>query len=263
MAKLSLSRAWDDTRSALARDGKLYAALALAVFFLPGVVVGVVSPNANGLPQNWNDALLAGAAAIVGLVGQLAVIRLALGSRSTVGEAIGQGARRAPAYIAATILWIAPFAIAAYAIGVEAFQAPQNATPGALSAALVLMIIGFFVAIRMSMTSSVASVEHAGPLEILRRSWRLTQGHWWRLFGFFLIYLLVMLIVAAAVGAIVGILSSLVFGRVEPLSVGALVVASLTQAASAVVTIGFLVMLARIYAQLAGPKAEEVAEVFR
>ena len=258
MAKLSLSKAWDESRSALGRDGKLYATVALAMFFLPGVIADVANPNSGGLPTTLNDMLLLAVVAIIGLIGQLAVIRLALGSRSTVGEAIGHGARRAPAYIAATILWLAPFVIAAYAIGLDAFQAPQRATPGAILAAFALILVGVFFAIRMAMTSSVASVENAGPLEILRRSWQLTKGHWWRLFGYFLIYLVVMLVVMAAVGAIVGILTSLVFGPAEPLSLSALVVACLTQLASAAITIGFLVMLARIYAQLSAPAHADV-----
>ena len=48
-------------------------------------------------------------ALIIALVGQLAIIRLAIGSRLTVGEAIGHGARRVPAYLAATLIWVLPF----------------------------------------------------------------------------------------------------------------------------------------------------------
>ena len=41
MAKLSISQAWDETRLILARDGKLIAAVALALFVLPGIVLNV------------------------------------------------------------------------------------------------------------------------------------------------------------------------------------------------------------------------------
>ena len=39
MSKLSLSRAWEETMAVLARDGRLFAAVALALFVLPGLIV--------------------------------------------------------------------------------------------------------------------------------------------------------------------------------------------------------------------------------
>ena len=94
-------------------------------------------------------------------------------------------------------------------------------------------------------------VVHAvGPLDIVRRSWKLTSGHWWKLFGLLCAFLLVMIIVMTAVGAVVGIISKLVFDPIEPMTVGALFVAVCTQLVSAVLTTALLVMLARIYVQL-------------
>ena len=40
------------------------------------------------------------------------------------------------------------------------------------------------------MTSPVASEETVGPIGIIRRSWELTRGNWWRLFGFIVLFLL-------------------------------------------------------------------------
>ena len=57
-----------------------------------------------------------------------------------------------------------------------------------------------------------------------------------------------------ALGALVGILVGIVFGAPEPMSVSALLVALFTQLAIAVVTVVFLVMLARIYTQLSARK---------
>ena len=37
MSKLSLSRAWEETTSVLARDGRLFVAVALALFVLPAL----------------------------------------------------------------------------------------------------------------------------------------------------------------------------------------------------------------------------------
>ncbi len=259
MAKLSLSRAWDETREVIARDGKLIAAVALAMFFLPGVLVGVMEPAASPFPTTVTGAVIAIIVAVVALIGQLAIIRMALGARMTVGDAIGHGARRVPAYLVAGLIWAGPLIVAGYLIGAEVWQSPQDASGGQLTAALVIMLALLIIGVRMMMTSSVASAEAAGPLEIVRRSWQLTSGHWWKLFGLICIFLLLMLVIMAAVGAVIGILSTLLFDPIEPMTVGALFVAAFTQLVSAILTTGLLVMLARIYAQLSGPAHADVS----
>jgi hypothetical protein len=258
VAKLSLSKAWDETREAVARDGKLIATVALAMFFLPGVVIGVLDPSASPFPATMQDAVITLVVAIIALIGQLAIIRMALGVRVTVGEAIGHGARRLPSYIVAGLIWAGPLIVAGYVIGLDAWRSPQTATGGQAIAALVILLALLIIGIRMMMTSSVASAENVGPLEIVRRSWQLTSGNWWRLFGLFCIFLLVMIIAMAAVGAVIGIASGLIFDRIEPMTVGALFVAACTQLVSAIFTTGLLVMLARIYAQLSGPVHADV-----
>ena len=50
MSSLSISAAWDETRSILVRDGQLFAAVALALIVLPEVVFAVV--GAPGSPQS-------------------------------------------------------------------------------------------------------------------------------------------------------------------------------------------------------------------
>ena len=46
MAKLSISRAWDESRGVLGRDGALLATVAVALLVLPGIVSDLVSPEA-------------------------------------------------------------------------------------------------------------------------------------------------------------------------------------------------------------------------
>lgn len=259
MAKLSLSRAWDETRGVAGRDGKLIAAVALAMFFLPGVFVGLVDPQASALPTTTSGAVTMLVVALIGLVGQLAIIRMALGARMTVGEAIGHGARRAPSYLLAGLLWAGPIILLGYLVGAEVWQSPETASGGKAAAALLILVLLVFVGIRMIMTSPVASAEPAGPVAIVKRSWQLTSGHWWRLFAFIFVFLLTMAIVMSALGAVIGILTKVMFDEIEPMTVGALFVAAFSQAVSAVFTTGLLIMLARIYAQLAGPSHDDVS----
>ncbi|MFL6842219.1 MAG: hypothetical protein ACJ8D2_07225, partial [Sphingomicrobium sp.] len=92
MAQLSVSKAWDETRGIFVRDGSLLTAVALALLVLPQIIVGLVTvPGAGAATPAGRLVWLV--AALVGVVGQIAIVRLALG-HTTVGDAIGHGARR-------------------------------------------------------------------------------------------------------------------------------------------------------------------------
>ena len=261
MASLSISKAWDETKQVVARDGRLLTTVALALFVLPGVVTDLAAPPAAAgeLPKFDLGTILMAVMLVIALAGQLAVIRLASGSGLTVGQAIAHGAQRVPAYLAASLIWLLPFVIVAVllvrSIGVPA----DNPSPAAALGLLLVIGVMIFFAVRFLMSSAVASNELAGPVAILRRSWDLTRGQWWRMFGFFMVFLIAALIAVIAVGAIGGIVAKLVFGGTEPLTVGGLLVSLLTQIVSASVSVLLMVMLARIYGQLAGAGDAEVS----
>jgi hypothetical protein len=259
--KLSISKAWDEARETLGRNTSLLTTVALALFVLPGVVSEIFTPPAppGELPKLGSWTIITVIALLIALVGQLAVIRLAIGSRLTVGEVIGHGARRAPAYLAATLIWIMPFLLLGALLFGMVARNPQAPPPAAAVALLVLGCVMLFFAIRMLMTSPVASAEAAGPVAIIKRSWEMTRGNWWRLFAFFMLFVIAVVVSVTAVGAVAGVVAELVLGGVEPLTVGALFVALVTQLVSAAVSVVLMVMLARIYVQLAGAGAAEAS----
>lgn len=261
MAKLSISRAWDEARATLSTNAGLLTTIGLAMFVLPGVIGELVTPAApeGQLPPLGAWTVVAVIVVLIALVGQLAVIRLAIGSRSTVGEAIGHAARRAPVYFAATLIWILPFVlIGAVLIGLIA-RNPATASPGAILALFLLACVMLFFAIRMLMTSAVASAEAHGPVRIIRRSWQLTAGNFWRLLAFFLLFIILLLVAAFAIQLIAGIIAEVLLGGDERMTVGALFVALVTQIVSAAVSVSLMVMLARIYVQLAGDGEAEAS----
>ena len=251
MAKLSISRAWDETRDVLGRDGRLLSTVAIALLALPSTVQNLVTPvtKAGELPPAgpWLIVLLI--TVLIGLVGQLAIARLALGSQTSVGEAISHGAKRLLPYFLATVLWVGPIALLLF----YAAQQMRPPTPSAAMAVLflVMLILLIVLAVRLIIAVAVASAEPLGPIGILKRSWQLTSGNWWRLFAFLVLFIVAVFCVMVAVGAVIGILAGIVLGPPEPLSVSALVIALITQLAVAAVTVVFLVMLTRIYLQLA------------
>jgi hypothetical protein len=259
MHDLSISKAWEETKAFIARDGSLVTTVALALFVLPGVVFDVTMPEApsGGFPEAGAWIGIAAIAVFVSLVGQLAVIRLAMGPHMTVGEAIRHGFRRVLPYVAAVLIWMLPFVlIGAGLYGVLTGSGEQGRGATALAALLLTLAVAF-VAVRLSLVSAVAGAETAGPVAILGRSWRLTGGNWWRLFGFLLLFWIGALVLVAAVQSTFGVVARVLFDETGPLTLGALLVAIVTQLVSAIVSVGFFTMLARIYVQLAGrPEAQ-------
>jgi hypothetical protein len=80
----------------------------------------------------------------------------------------------------------------------------------------------------------------------------LTQGNWWRLFGFLLMFAIGAIVLLAAVESVLGLIAKLLLGDTGPLSVGGLVVSIVAQLLSALISVTFFVMLARLYHQAAG-----------
>lgn len=253
MAKLSMSRAWEETKAILARDGRLFVSVALALFVLPGVVLDLslpaASPGEFPKPGTWMAVGLV--AVLVSLVGQLAVIRLSMGPHLAVGEAISHGVRRLLPYVGAVILWTLPFILIGAFLVTQVSGNPQNPRPGAALALLVLMGVGIFFAVRFILGSAVASAEQLGPIAILGRSWSLTQGSWWRLFVFLLMFAIGAVVLLWAVESVFGVLAKVLLGDTSPMTVGALAVAIVGQFVSAMVSVTFFVMLARLYHQAA------------
>ena len=259
MRRLSISTAWEETRDILAREGRLLSTVALALIVLPTAVNSFVNPRGVVVPTTplWMVGL-ALVAYLIALAGQLALIRLALGPSITVGAAITHGARRLVIYVAAVLLIVFALLIVLVVIGlvlgamgvhVQRQMTPEM-NPASLVAALLFMAIFVFLFVRLVMAAPVASAEAVGPFAVLRRSWRLTEGQWWPLFGFLLVFFVGAGIVAVAIGSAAGTTLAFLIGKIEPMSASALVLALIDAVVSAAITVLLAVMLARIYAQL-------------
>jgi hypothetical protein len=262
MSSLSISKAWDESKAIAARDGRLIGAVALALVLLPEVVFGVIVPppalSGEAVPS-WS-LLFSSIVAVIGVVGQIAIIRLALEPVS-VGEAISNGLRRVASAIGALLLFALPLALVLVLLlvaiggtsGMEALRGGGgSAPPGVAGAILLFVVIAVAISIRFQMVVPVASAETGNPIHILKRSWAMTKGHYWRLLAFLIMILILAVVVLLVAQMFGGILARIVFGDVKPLSVGALVAALIGGAAQAVVTALSSLMLARIYVQLSG-----------
>jgi len=262
MAALSISRAWDETKQVIARDGKLVSSVALALIVLPATILGLVAPPmplSGEAPPGW-VRLVSMIVALIGIAGQIAVIRLALQPPIFVKDAIDHGLKRLlPAFAALIIfgfvcalLLLPVFLVIA---GPESLEAAASGIvhPDVARALLVVMFLFVLIGARFQLIMPIASAEPIGPIKIIKRSWQLSKGHYWRLLAFVILTLLLALIVVLYIGTILGgSLVSAAFGQIDQFSVGALIAGLISGVAQAAFSVVISVMLARIYVQLAG-----------
>lgn len=258
MPRLSLSIAWEEAKQILGRDGGLLTAVALALMVLPELVAGLVTPSIEVEPTTVGR-IVALLAALIGVVGQLAIVRLALGPSTTVGNAIGHGVRRFPAVIGAVLIIalaiavvLIPLLALLIAAGIIDMPSEGQITPSFAVAVWVMVIGSLFLAVKFIMTIPVASAENLGPLSILKRTWRITTGNYWRLFVFEILLIVAAIVVLLAAQIVGGSIAHVVAGDVRPFSPSALVLAIFVAVTEAAFTVFASVMLARVYVQLAG-----------
>lgn len=262
MSSLSIGRAWDETRHILARDGRLMTSISLALILVPQALAGVIAPppNLSGAePPAWMP-LITILVLLAGIIGQIAIIRLALGPAASVGDAINHGMRRVLPALAALILFGAGLALVLTPLfmliaGTDALQAivAGRSSPRGGGALLLVMLLIVLISARFQLMLPVATAEPGGPVHVLKRSWAITAGHYWKLLGFIALVLLTAIIVLLTAQLLGGLIARLTLGEVQPFTLSALVVALIAAAAQTVVTTVLSALLARIYAQLAAP----------
>lgn len=257
MASLSISRAWEEAKARIATDGRLMAVVSAALVALPTLISEVVNPRSTGGEGGLLEACVVLIATLFTIVGQLAIIRLALGHTISVAEAISHSIRRLPYYVVAGLLILLGFFILAIPFGLVLVGAGvqldrqsvgQSGLAGLLG--LLFFAIAIFIGTRMLMSSPVASEEEIGPIAILRRSWTLTHGHFLRLFAFIVMFIIGAGVAVMAISWGATFVAVILLGPVAPMSVSALLVAFVDAVATGAVTVVLAVTLARIYVQL-------------
>ena len=256
--RLSISRAWDDTSGFIARETKLIVPIALALLFLPGVIAALAAPMKRGEQPGGTFLLLLMAQILIGLVGQIAIARLALGEREPVGTAIRHAAMRVPALLGSVLIPMVPIVIVATLLGGATVAV---AKPGAgispivgllvLLALVVTMVATIIVGVRCLLNTAIAAAEPGGPVLILSRAFAITRGQVLRLLGAALLLGLGGLVVIVALDSVVGLVVKLAFDKPAPWSVAALLIALVGAAAQAAFSVVFTVFFARAYSQLA------------
>jgi hypothetical protein len=256
MSSLSISAAWDETRPILLREGKLLAAVALALIVLPQTVLAVIGAPVG--PQSSGPSMIAYFIVILlGCAAQIALNRLAIGPSVTVGSAIGTGFRRLLSVAAVVVL--AAIAVVALAVvllliltsaRLMSVPSPGQAPPASLLLMLIVMVALVFA--MFVLVFPLAAVETGNPLRLIARAWALSRHNYLRLLGFVVIIFVGLSLIVVVTVTGLGSVILLALGKPEPGSLSALLLGIISGVVQASFTVVTAVMIARIYVQLAG-----------
>lgn len=274
MANLSITRAWNEAAEFVRREAGLIFPVAFLLLALPNALLEAFTPPAPApgeSPEPGLWLLLIPLLGLASIVGNVAISYLALRPGSSVGEALRRGAGRMPALLGAGLLvglgFLILFFIVAgivFALVPGAIAAVEaGATTGAMVTAvtivfLLVLPVAFYFGARLMLTTPVAAAEGAGVFQILKRSWQLTTGHVWKLVGFLVLVGILVGVLTGAIRAVTGILFAIVAGPLEPGSTSAWLVIVVMSLANMVVFAYLNTTIARIYAQLAGERTDQV-----
>ena len=194
---LSIAGLWRDTVGVVERNSALVIPLAAAFVFLPQLLVEMLAGPFD--PANFNAVRLGWSllAALIGTIGQSAIIIVALddgsGARRTMREVVADAVRLVPAVFLTGV-------ITGLAIGLGLF---------------LLVVPGLYLIGRLVVAPSVIVAERLGIGAALARTMELTRGRAWRvtlffvLLGvFFAVAILLAGLVVAALGAVLGLIGA-------------------------------------------------------
>lgn len=273
---LSISKAWDDARGILAKDGKLVSVVAAALIMLPTALATLIEPAqtmAADDSQSTAGLALGLVTVIIGLIGQIAIASVGLGKGGTVGGAINTGFRKFLPIFGAGLLFFVPLILLLVALLVAslggddpaALQARLAAGQISGEAALFVLLwaaVFVFFGIRFALATPVGVAETNSSVAMLKRSWEMTRGHFWKIFSFAVLIGIVTVVAMMVGDLLVRLVSVLLLGPPEPMTLAALLLGLTTGAVQALFVTIYMLMLARIYSQLA-PRDAGVPNVER
>lgn len=247
MEPLSFGRLWPETLSALARHLDLLLPVAGAFLFLPQLLfawhLGDVQPEQifkGG--RLFGDLAAIALLATVSLIGQL-VIAFVIFNDGTSDRTLGQVLKGA-------ILLLLP--------GIAATLIQGMAVGFGL---LFLVIPGIWLLARLSVTIPLLATGSHDPIQALRRSWQLTDGHSLRILGMLGILFLGFMMITLGItglGSAVGVLTTLAAGKPpEGWGIGRWIFEALAAGASALFGMAYVAFLATLTRALQARQQEQ------
>ncbi len=269
--KLDSNRAWKEASRNVSRNREAIVAvggvffllpqLALALFFpQPEPAVGMSEAQIMELVQAYYLATLPALLPMVFCQALGTVTLLTLLShvaRPTVGEALRHSLSGVLTYLGAQI--VLGLAIG-FGGGLVLSLLALGGGRALLVAGLLLVLVAVVaIVLRVSLSAAVVAIEgERNPMRALRRSWALTAGNGWRLFGFCALVFVAFLVIQMVVGIVVGIPLAML-GSSYAVQLGTALVSSLMNALMAVYLVA---IVGAVHHQFAGVPAEQERRTF-
>ena len=259
-----MGNVWDRAVEVLRGRSSILGSIALGTIYVPTLVSNAagafLSPTPGATVAASTGALgavLALAALLAGVWGQLAMLAVSSDPATTRADAGRQATQRLlPALGIVLLLGVAftlafmplVFFLMRAGVNVTAPNAMQTVSAGTAGSAslyiLVLLVLGLIVGARLLLLNAVIVNERRG-LGAIMRSVRLTRGMTLRIIALMLLFGIALLVPFKAVTSVTQLIAALLLGNSSPN-----LVAFLASAAGAVVTTVFSVVAAAFTAQL-------------
>lgn len=191
---LSVGGIWNGMLQALSGQWAVLFAVAAPFTLLVSMVVSLFGPQPPQAMADYTPAVvfwLFLVPSLIGAVAQLAVARLVSRPAESPAVALRTGLAAMPAYLLASLIIAVPVAMGF----------------------LALIIPGLYLLARFFITAPVAALEGAQPMDIVKRSWALTEGQGGTILVFLglgLLFVLGLSLLSAGVGAAVASMFSVV-----------------------------------------------------
>lgn len=167
------------------------------------------------------------------------------------------------ALVAYTLGLIGLMVLAVLAFGLPISLAPGAATGGPLAFAGLLglaaiVVLTIFVSLRWTFWSQAVIVDATGPLDSLRRSWRLAAGATWRVLGYTLLFGFAAAIIQGLLAQL-GLIAVDVVGGILPEAVGIVLAFTVNVGSSLLLAPIVPVALTLLYLDLRVRRGEQLA----
>ncbi len=256
---ISMSAIWDESAALIRRESHLLVPVALATVGIGSVISGLTQPEtpAAGLGAIGAFGFVIGN--ILSLIGNLAMMALALMPGMSVGESLRLAVARMPKmfgivalFLIALIVMMIPIVIILKFSGAP-ISANMTAEELPAMAILLVLIVGavlLYASARL-VTLSAAMVDRNPPvIEAIKSSFVATRGIAAKIVGVVLLFFVVTLVVSGAAASISGILFGMLGKAVGAPLLGKGLTVLVTGMVSALLSIVSTVFAAMLYRKL-------------
>lgn len=256
---ISMSAIWDESAALIRRESHLLVPVALATVGIGSVISGLMQPETPAAGLGAMGALGFVLGNILGLIGNLALMALALMPGMSVGESLRLAVVRLPKMLGIVALFLIVLIVTMIPIMIilKMSGAPISANmtaeelPGV--AILMALIVGaalLYISARLLTLSAVVVDRNPPAIEAIKLSFASTRGIVAKIVGVVLLFFIVTLVVSGAVASISGIVFGMIGKAVGVPLLGKGLTVLATGMVSALLSIVSTVFAAMLYRKL-------------